>query len=751
MLPSSANHPSVTLSSGGSGFSTTTGLTYYTYLELEPPHSPPHRQRQSQSQTTPSICVFSGLPLFPPENETEKAQNTNSPLDAQQQLSAAAVVVAPFSIAATTSSPLPPTPPPPPIISTSATSASMEMEYTMATAWIDDIIKNLIHSTTNHHHHHHHHNHHVSIPQLIQNVREIIHPCNPNLAALLEYRLWSLSDLPLTDPIPILPDYSEGESIKEAAAEKNAAGKVHIHHHHHQNQQGQVQQGSSGFKLYIGSGCGLDNLSYHLPDTVTSHAMNQYLNMGITLPATMTSPNTIFSSGNVQQTQHLCCNPMTSPCSIAPPPPVISSSSSQVEQSTAIVTTTRLKKKEEIRRQQQHKRDEEGLHLLTLLLKCADAVAADNFEEANKMLLEISEMSTPVGTSAQRVAAYFSEAMSARLVNSYLGIYETLVPRNQTQTQTQTQQMVSAFQVFNGISPLVKFSHFTANQAIQEALEREDRVHIIDLDIMQGMQWPGLFHVLASRPGGPPFVRLTGLGTSMDSLEATGKRLSDFAHKLGLPFEFSPVADKVGNLDPERLNVSKRDAVAIHWLQHSLYDVTGSDTNALWLFQRLAPKVVTVVEQDLRHAGSFLERFVEAIHYYSAMFDSLGASYGEESKERHVVEQQLLSREIRNILAVGGLPRSRINSVDDCSCYYWREKLQQCGFKGISLAGNATAQATLLLGMFPNNNNNSSASNDGIGGGYTLVEENGTLKLGWKDLCLLTASAWRWRTTMPFP
>uniref|UniRef100_A0A0D9XNK2 Uncharacterized protein n=1 Tax=Leersia perrieri TaxID=77586 RepID=A0A0D9XNK2_9ORYZ len=27
--------------------------------------------------------------------------------------------------------------------------------------------------------------------------------------------------------------------------------------------------------------------------------------------------------------------------------------------------------------------------------------------------------------------------------------------------------------------------------------------------------------------------------------------------------------------------------------------------------------------------------------------------------------------------------------------------------------------------------------------GYTLIEENGALKLGWKDLCLLTASAWR--------
>ncbi|VFQ91046.1 unnamed protein product [Cuscuta campestris] len=139
----------------------------------------------------------------------------------------------------------------------------------------------------------------------------------------------------------------------------------------------------------------------------------------------------------------------------------------------------------------------------------------------------------------------------------------------------------------------------------------------------------------------------------------------------------------------------------------------------------LAPKVVTVVEQDLSHAGSFLGRFVEAIHYYSALFDSLGACYGEESEERHAVEQQLLSKEIRNVLAVGG--PSRTGEVKFSN---WREKLQQSGFRGVSLAGNAAAQATLLLGMFNSD-------------GYTLAEDNGALKLGWKDLCLLTASAWR--------
>jgi hypothetical protein len=113
---------------------------------------------------------------------------------------------------------------------------------------------------------------------------------------------------------------------------------------------------------------------------------------------------------------------------------------------------------------------------------------------------------------------------------------------------------------------------------------------------MQGLQWPGLFHILASRPGGPPRVRLTGLGASMDALEATGKRLSDFADTLGLPFEFCPVADKAGNLDPDKLGVTRREAVAVHWLHHSLYDVTGSDSNTLGLIKRYRSTTL------LRHA-----------------------------------------------------------------------------------------------------------------------------------------------------
>ncbi|KAL5720704.1 hypothetical protein ACHQM5_013347 [Ranunculus cassubicifolius] len=633
--------PFSSMTSGGiAGFTTASGFS--PYLQETP----------SSTLLPPAVCGFSGLPLFPSENTSIATNPINS-----------------SSVSAT---------------------QNQSMDDTAATAWIDGIIKDLVHTSNS-----------VSIPQLIQNIRDIIYPCNANLATLLEFRLRSLME-------PV---------VEQADRRKDFVGL--------QRQQQQVHQGSSGLLRpphSVHESSGLDT-SFAFSDP-SSHSVNQFINWAITNPSSNEQIHQQQSNSialvhppvnqlaqqqhqqQQQQQQQQVMQKQTSTQAVAPTTP----------------QPTIRDKKEEIR---QKKRDEDGLHLLTLLLQCAEAVDADNFQEANEMLLEISELSTPFGTSAQRVASYFSEAMSARLVSSCLGIYAPLpnAPHHR-------QKMASAFQVFNGISPFVKFSHFTANQAIQEAFEREDRVHIVDLDIMQGLQWPGLFHILASRPGGPPFVRLTGLGTSIEALEATGKRLSDFAETLGLPFEFFPVAEKVGNLDPERLNINKREAVAVHWLHHSLYDVTGSDTSTLWLLQRLAPKVVTMVEQDLSQSGSsqagtFLGRFVEAIHYYSALFDSLGASYGEESEERHVVEQQLLSREIRNVLAVGGPGRT-----GEVKFQNWRDKLKNSGFRGISLAGNAATQANLLLGMFPSD-------------GYTLVEENGTLKLGWKDLCLLTASAWK--------
>ncbi|KAH7661713.1 Transcription factor GRAS domain-containing protein [Dioscorea alata] len=365
-----------------------------------------------------------------------------------------------------------------------------------------------------------------------------------------------------------------------------------------------------------------------------------------------------------------------------------------------------------------------GLRLLGLLLQCAEAIAMDRLTEARDILPEISELASPFGSSPERVAAYFAEALNARIVSSFLGTYSPLALKSLTMEQSR--RISQAFQSYNSISPLVKFSHFTANQAIFEALEGEDRVHIIDLDVMQGLQWPGLFHILASRPSKIRSLRITGLGSSIELLEATGRRLTDFAASLGLPFEFQPLEGKIGHItDPAALAPrDRREVTVVHWMHHCLYDVTGSDLGTIRLLKALRPKLITVVEQDLSHAGDFLGRFVEALHYYSALFDALGDGADGDNADRHAVERQLLGSEIRNIVAVGGPKRTGEVKVER-----WGDELRRAGFRWVSLSGSPAVQANLLLGMFPWK-------------GYTLVEDGGCLKLGWKDLSLLTASAW---------
>ncbi|KAI6674924.1 hypothetical protein NL676_002830 [Syzygium grande] len=365
--------------------------------------------------------------------------------------------------------------------------------------------------------------------------------------------------------------------------------------------------------------------------------------------------------------------------------------------------------------------DSNGLGLLTLLLECAVAISVDNLGEAHRTLLELTQMASPYGPScAERIVAYFAKAMSSWVINSWLGICSPLVDYKSVH---------SAFQVFNNVSPFVKFAHFTSNQAILEAFHRCDRVHIIDLDIMQGLQWPALFHILATRIEGPPHVRMTGMGASMELLVETGRQLSNFAKRLGMSFEFHPVTGKFGEIAdlPYAVQLRRGEALAVHWLQHSLYDATGPDWKMMRLLEEMAPRVITLVEQDVSHGGSFLDRFVGSLHYYSTLFDSLGACLPCDDPSRHRVEDGLMHREINNILAIGGPGRSGEDKFRS-----WRSELQgrNGSFMQIPMSANSMAQAQLILNMFPPTQ------------GYSLVQGDGTLRLGWKDTSLYTASAW---------
>ncbi|KAE8679643.1 putative ribonuclease H protein [Hibiscus syriacus] len=238
------------------------------------------------------------------------------------------------------------------------------------------------------------------------------------------------------------------------------------------------------------------------------------------------------------------------------------------------------------------------------------------------MLLQLTQMASAHALScAERVIAYFAMAMSTRVINSWLGFSSPLID---------LKAIHDAFQAFNNVSPFIKFAHFTSNQALLEAFHRRHQVHIIDLDIMLGLQRPPLFHILATRTEGPPIITMTRFGSSMELLVETGKQLSNFAKRLRISFEFHPIAKKFGEM-------------TLH-------------------IEQLAPTVVTLVEQDVLTNGcSFSDRFVNSLHYYSAVFDSLGAYLPSDDPNRHCIEHCLLYWEINNVLAIGGPARSGDN------------------------------------------------------------------------------------------
>ncbi|CAA3002103.1 DELLA RGL1-like [Olea europaea subsp. europaea] len=368
-----------------------------------------------------------------------------------------------------------------------------------------------------------------------------------------------------------------------------------------------------------------------------------------------------------------------------------------------------------------------GLQLVHLLLACAEAVSKEEYMLARRYLHILNRVVSPLGDSMQRVAACFTEALSGRLASILTNKPSTSNPKPFNPFPPNSVEILKIYQILYQACPYIKFAHFTANQAIFEAFEAEERVHVIDLDILQGYQWPAFIQALAARPGGAPFLRITGVGHDPEAVRETGRCLTELAHSLHVPFEFHPVGEQLEDLRPHMFNRRVGEALAVNSVNR-LHRVPGHALgNLLALIRDQAPNIVTIVEQEASHNGPyFLGRFLEALHCYSAIFDSLDATFPPDSLQRAKVEQHIFAPEIWNIVACEGPERvMRHERLEK-----WRKLMEGKGFEGVPLSENAVTQSKILLGLY---------SCDG----YRLTEDKGSLLLGWQDRAILAASAWR--------
>ncbi|KAJ6819513.1 putative DELLA protein SLN1 [Iris pallida] len=381
-----------------------------------------------------------------------------------------------------------------------------------------------------------------------------------------------------------------------------------------------------------------------------------------------------------------------------------------------------------------HQEEEDsGIRLVHLLMSCADSVQRSEPRLAANLLEEMGMVLARVNTrfGIGKVAGYFADAISRRLY------FPAAAAASSAGPSTGSSEHELLYHHFYEACPYLKFAHFTANQAILEAFHGHDRVHVVDFGLMQGLQWPALIQALALRPGGPPFLRLTGIGPpspdGRDSLREVGLRLAELARSVHVRFTFRGVAaNRLDDVRPWMLQVAAGEAIAVNSVLqlHRLLSDPGSPSpveSVLGWIAELKPKIVTLVEQEADHnKPAFLDRFTEALFYYSTIFDSLEGAKAQTQQQSAALAEVYLQREICNIVCCEGA--SRVERHEPLAM--WRTRMGRTGFSPVHLGSNAFKQASMLLTLFS-------------GEGYCVEEDDGCLTLGWHSRPLISASAWR--------
>ncbi|CAA3029954.1 scarecrow 21 [Olea europaea subsp. europaea] len=383
--------------------------------------------------------------------------------------------------------------------------------------------------------------------------------------------------------------------------------------------------------------------------------------------------------------------------------------------------------------------DGKGLELIHSLLISAWSINENNINSAVDSLFDLYQNVSLTGDSVQRVAAYFADGLIARLLTRKSPFFDMIM-----KTPTPEEEFLAFTELYK-VSPFYQFAHFTANQAIIEAFEREEpnnnrALHIIDFDISYGFQWPSLMQSLSETAtiSNRISLKITGFGRNLEELQETETRLVSFARTFcNLVFEFHGL---VSGSKHVKLKKKKNETVAVNLVFHlNSLNSFSEISETLKYVHSLNPSIVVLVEQEgSRSPHNFLSRFMESLHYFAALFDSLDDCLPRDSAERFRIEKNHLGKEIKYVM---NSDKENEKSPRFEKMQTWKERMENHGFSGLIQSSKSVMQAKLLLRI---RNHCSATYFDGENGGFRVFErDNGnSISLGWQEKLLLTASSW---------
>ncbi|EXC30971.1 hypothetical protein L484_021271 [Morus notabilis] len=372
--------------------------------------------------------------------------------------------------------------------------------------------------------------------------------------------------------------------------------------------------------------------------------------------------------------------------------------------------------------------------LRTLLIQCAQAVAADDHRTANELLKQVRQHSSPFGDGNQRLASCFADGLEARLAGTGSQIYKGLVSK-----KTCAADMLKAYRLYLAACPFRKMSNFPSNKTIMQISSKATRVHVIDFGILYGFQWPTFIQRLSMRDGGPPELRITGIEFPQpgfrpaERVEETGRRLATYAETFKVPFKYNAIAKKWETITVEELKIDKDEVVVVNCLYRgkNLLDesvsVESGRNMVLNLIRKINPDIfIHGIVNGAYNAPFFVTRFREALFHFSAIFDMLETIVPRGEPERMLIEKEIFGREALNVIACEGWPR-----VERPETYkQWQIRIMRSGFVQIPFGRDIVKRVSERV--------RSTYHRD-----FIIDEDGGWLVQGWKGRIIFALSSWK--------
>ncbi|KAL0376365.1 UNVERIFIED_CONTAM: GRAS family protein RAM1 [Sesamum calycinum] len=382
--------------------------------------------------------------------------------------------------------------------------------------------------------------------------------------------------------------------------------------------------------------------------------------------------------------------------------------------------------------------DSEGVQLVQNLLACADKVGEKQYERARNLLLECDRMSSPGGNPVQRLVFYFTEALYEKIDRETGRITPKGLGKKIEDPLQALKSPDTTLITFHKVLPLSQITKFAGIQAVVDGVAEARNVHFIDLEIRKGIQCTILMQALAARSENPiEHLKITAVAIkSKASIEETGRQLTSFAQSLDLKFSFNIVmVEDILDLKEDLFDLDEDEAIAVY-AAYTLTNMIGQPDqleHLIRIIKSMNPCMMVVTEVEANcNSPIFVERFVEALFFYGACFESMAECMKNDEKHRCIAERTCFSSAIRNMVAAEGEDRK----IRHVGISVWRAFFTHFGFEEMELSMSAVYQANLVVRNFTS------------GSSYTFDIDGKSLIIGWKGAPVSSLSAWKFQCPM---